>query len=168
MKVNTKNSNFIVLSSQRSGSTWLTKLIDNHPSILCAGEVFKHDSNIRHSEYSFLHCKNKNIYHRLLSIINPKTLVKQHLDTFFNLQYNACGFKLMCNQLAKYPYIQKYIIDNKIKIIILQRENIVHKTMLDVVSSIKVLQVLYIVSIFKLVKSLEGLAIRKVSHNVRC
>jgi len=38
---------FVILTTQRSGSTWLVQELDQHPEIRCLGEVFNHHKHIK-------------------------------------------------------------------------------------------------------------------------
>jgi hypothetical protein len=47
------NSHFFILTAPRSGSTVLTRTLDQHPEIFCAGELFHPGDDIYHPEWHF-------------------------------------------------------------------------------------------------------------------
>lgn len=124
-----RNNGFVVITSQRSGSTWFTKLLDSHESVICVGEIFKSDDKIRYPEYAFIRYRKKNIRNKILNLINSDLLINEHLDNFYTTFNNPSGFKLMNNHIKTAPVLIKYIIKNNIKPIILIRKNILQKTM---------------------------------------
>jgi LPS sulfotransferase NodH len=103
---------FVVLGTQRSGTTLLITLLDSHPEIFCAGEIFNtNPTKIHHDEFSYRNNKNKKIY--------------EFLDYFYkkNNKFKAVGFKLMLDQLKLHPDILNFIKNNNLKIISMEREN---------------------------------------------
>lgn len=40
MSNNTDHHNFLIICAARTGSTWLRKMLNDHPRIICYGEVF--------------------------------------------------------------------------------------------------------------------------------
>lgn len=106
------NTPFVVLGTQRSGTTFLITLLDSHPGIFCAGEIFKtNPTKILHDEFSYRNHKDKEIY--------------EFLDYFYkkNNTFKAVGFKLMLDQLKLNPVILEFIKNNNLKIILMEREN---------------------------------------------
>lgn len=117
---------FIVFGIQRSGTTLLVHLIDSHPQIFCAGEVFKiNSSKIHHSEYLYRHFIERPRIPMLNIFSSKKSKTIQFLNFFYkkNRSFNAAGFKLMLDQLFKYPDILKYVQNQKVKILLVERAN---------------------------------------------
>jgi len=95
---------FCILTTQRSGSTWLSTILDSNPKVQGFRELFIDQEFIfpdsKLSTFLFLH----------------------NLDNYLN-QREAIGFKLMYDQLLDYPEIILKLIQEKYKIIHLVREN---------------------------------------------
>lgn len=127
-KVEGDKINFCILTTQRSGSTWLVSLLDSHPQIkafseLFIGEAFAHQSD----EYlpwsdqylsSFYKFEKQYPGLRIFQVC-------QYIDTLSHYPgtHQAIGFKLMYSQLAKRPEILLKLILARYKIINLVREN---------------------------------------------
>ena len=58
---------FVIFTTPRTGSTLLIKSLDNHPEVLCAGEVFFFKGAIYHNEWRYPFIK--------LPIVHKKTPV---------------------------------------------------------------------------------------------
>lgn len=94
-------TNFVLISTQGSGTNLLRSLLNSHPDFFCADELF---SDHRH----FGRYQNK-----------PKP-AEVLLKTFYNGAVKAKGFTLMYNQMSQ--EIVNYINENKIKVVHLMRD----------------------------------------------
>lgn len=114
---------FLLISTQRSGSSFLTTLFQSHPSIVCYTELlsinqcsFGYPFFFEENDKKMLLLRNKNIVRFIKKII-----FRGYLDEF-----KAVGFKTHYDQLA-YPLFEKafrYLKKHKeIKIIHLIRKN---------------------------------------------
>lgn len=107
-----KKNRFILLTTQRSGSTYLTELLDSHPDIHMAQELFKLPKEGRNA------------------VLDGYTLgddIGHFLDRFYESRLEkkkAAGFKLMYDQLQSFPQILDYIKKQKVRLIILVRDNL--------------------------------------------
>lgn len=124
---------FIIFTTQRSGSTVLTRTLDEHPEILCAGELFHEINDIHHPEWHFPSwgfSENNKKLRKIDKIINyPNVRIRAipHLKKFFQAsekKENARGFKLMISQIRTMPHLWKFLKDNNTKVIVLIRRNI--------------------------------------------
>ncbi len=121
---------FVILTTQRSGSTVLTRTLDEHPDIFCAGEIF-HESkvNIHHAEWHFPNWKitksKGSKLNKLVNYPNLKLNAVKHIRKFFgeDKTVKAKGFKLMYSHIKQAPFIWNYIAENNIKVIVLVRKN---------------------------------------------
>lgn len=116
---------FVIVSTQRTGSTHLVKLLDSHPSILCAGEVFYPPSG---SEYAIKKYINQTYSRKIKHQLYRSGLVEEFLDDFYNKdEYSAVGFKYMYSQARKiprcYPSVLRYLLKNQISVIHGVRDN---------------------------------------------
>lgn len=116
-----KSRKFCILTTQRSGSTWLRELLDSHPKIRTFGEIFLWRDNHRWSDeyltsfYDFSHAH---------SVMRPWSTI-QYLDQLnhYPIEYNLIGFKLMYNQLIPKPEIIAKFLADRYKIVHLIRNN---------------------------------------------
>src|SRR5689334_5244819 len=131
-------TNFIIFTTQRSGSTVLTRTLDEHPEIFCAGELFQTSREIHHPEWHFntwgLNSKNHAVQ-RLNKIINYPNLRFRsipHVKNFFEANKKgekARGFKLMFTQIKTNPRLLKYLKQTNTKAIVLVRNNVFKTTL---------------------------------------
>ena len=125
-----KASKFCILTTQRSGSTWLSTLLDSNPKIQGFRELF--------IDQEFIFPDTKLSTFPLYQKKNPGKRpgitfeYLNKLDDYLD-QQEAIGFKLMYDQLLDYPEIIFKLVTEKYKIIHLVRENY-----LDVVISGKI------------------------------
>jgi LPS sulfotransferase NodH len=126
---------FALLTTQRTGSSWLTTLLDSHPEADAYGELFLAGEGTRppwgargiERFWSFRSAAGAR-GHRPR---RPR-ITFAYLDHLFasNPTARAIGFKLMYDQAARYPETLFYCVRNRIRMIHLVRTNI-----LDVVIS---------------------------------
>jgi LPS sulfotransferase NodH len=123
---------FIILTHGRSGSTYLQQLLDSHPDIACAEELFNVSNKSENSFYTF--CRRT---YPLLSFFflrgkisssapnfPLRFLLQNYLEGFYSIQSKPIvGFRLIYNQLLHYHALGRWIVKNKIPIIHLQRKN---------------------------------------------
>ncbi len=115
---------FIILTTQRSGSTLLWRYLNGHPNIFACGEMFlaKHGGTNAYAAF------RKGSTKRWLNhYIYNKQNVATYLDHFFSTgqDFESCGFKLMYGQNNR--NIRSWLIKHNVSIIHLIRENILKK-----------------------------------------
>ena len=127
---------FIIFTTQRSGSTVLTKTLDEHPQVFAAGELFHTNERIHHPEWHFTFInylgkgKARGVLMKMNKALNKLSIKKRitkHLESFFNAKdknEKARGFKLMLSQVKTTPYILEQVKKHDVKIIVLLRKNI--------------------------------------------
>ncbi|MGB5710383.1 MAG: sulfotransferase domain-containing protein [Waterburya sp.] len=115
-----KTRKFCILTTQRSGSTWLSTLLDSNSKIQGFRELFIDQ------EFIFPDSKLSTflLYQKNNSGNRPGITFKylNKLDDYLE-EHDAIGFKLMYDQLLDYPEIILRLVDEKYKIIHLVREN---------------------------------------------
>lgn len=120
---------FAVVTAQRTGSTLVITTLDAHPSISAHGEVFKLKSPegkhpIR-GEWGYLFWirqapVSRWIGHYLFRSINTR----RYLDRLFEEDASpVVGFKIMLNQLGRFPGVLDYLVENQFRIIHVVRRN---------------------------------------------
>jgi hypothetical protein len=118
--------NFVIISTQRSGSTLIRTSLDSHPEIRCLGEVFLPTYKQEHSYYGSLKAQGVS---KTGAIFRRRELVYRHLDQLYG-DYpttGATGFKVMYDQLSYrrygFPMVLSYVRKNDVRVIHLIREN---------------------------------------------
>jgi len=126
-------NDFIILSSQRSGSTFLLSLLSSHNRTDTYGELFQSFGRNHQSSDDFLnsytHFRTKYILNRIISILARRQLINKFLNGIYKDKGHSksTGFKLMYNHIEWYPEILEYIFKNNIRIIHLIRGNTLKK-----------------------------------------
>jgi hypothetical protein len=122
---------FVILTTQRSGSTVLTRTLDEHPEIFSAGEIFlETKAGVHHPEWHFpawsIVGKKQSKLNKVVNYVNLKLNAVKHIKAFYadEQEANAKGFKLMYSHIKSAPFIWDYIKSNDIKVIVLIRENV--------------------------------------------
>jgi len=116
---------FVVLTTQRSGSTYLVRALNSHPDITCYGELFISRETHRHvgGDRRFFHYLDESYTRRLLHPFRRR----HDIDAFLREMLVArgagrvAGFKLMYDQLEW--HLRAWITDNPVSIIHLVRGN---------------------------------------------
>lgn len=97
---------FVIVATQRSGSTLLVKSLDCEPSIFCAGEIFHGGPHTHHPECNY---PQTILGSRHLASIADRYFQRQrvarHINNFYSQQraaMKAVGFKVMTSQLRSY------------------------------------------------------------------
>lgn len=123
---------FLILSSQRSGSTFFRKYIDSHSEIDCRGEIFirkQSDAFVAGEKYH-LYC-SEYLHRRILSKIGAhRLLAPVFIDEFYSngvSSFKAKGFKLMYNQYKKHKISMNLLNKKNIKIIHFVRSNVLKR-----------------------------------------
>lgn len=123
--------NFILLSTQRSGSTWVIDMLNSHPQIKSYSELLLENAE---GKPKWGGEKDNFFFNNFLKLNgNPKskdtihTLLNNYLDSIYSVgnQNLSIGFKLMYGQAGEYPVLSDYIISRKLNIIHLIRRNII-------------------------------------------
>jgi len=129
---------FIIFTTQRSGSTVLTRTLDEHPEIFCAGELFQTSEEMHHPEWHFASWGLNSTSHtmqRLNKIINyPNVRFRSipHIKKFYAANEKgekARGFKLMFTQIKTAPHLWEYLKQTNTKVIVLVRNNVFKTTL---------------------------------------
>lgn len=122
---------FVILTTQRSGSTVLTRTLDEHSEIFCAGEIFlESNAGVHHPEWHFPNWsvtgKKQSKLNKLVNWTNLRLNAVKHIKSFYGDLpggTKAKGFKLMYSHVKSAPFIWEYMRVNKVKVIVLIRDN---------------------------------------------
>lgn len=113
---------FVVLTTQRNGSTWVMSVLNAYEGVIAQGELFlprprsperRWDSDFAYPRYTESSAR--------VGRLRPRSVFR-YLDAFF-AQAEHAGFKLMYSQLRRYPEILVYLQHNRVRLVHLVREN---------------------------------------------
>ena len=134
-------SGFLLVGTQRSGTTLVRTALGSHPEILSLGEVFYLNKALRgqgkHTigkdlsagfsswrELSYQTYMESTMPRQLGHWLFRAGMTRRYLDGLYATPgYKAIGFNLMANQVRKFPAVLPYIIKSGIRVIHLLREN---------------------------------------------
>src|SRR5688572_33465139 len=117
-----RDSNFVVLTTNRSGSEWVMSTLNNFQNVSGHGELFlprprnldnKWDANFAYTR--FVETKFQRFTVRPFSVFS-------YLNTLYSTPEKV-GFKLMYKQLGLYPEILAYLVQRRIRVLHLIRRN---------------------------------------------
>lgn len=112
---------FVVLTSPRSGSTWLVSLLNQMEDATMCGELFlprkrsgKWDADFAYPRF---------VEARQAGRRNRPVEVFKYLDVLYQ-RPGAVGFKLMYSQLHRYPELMVYFLIHRVRVVHLVRKNL--------------------------------------------
>lgn len=131
MNENSSIKDFFIFTAPRSGSTVLTRTLDKHPQIFCAGELFHPSDKIYHAEWHFPFIgkkKKKGFSRKIFSVTNYiKGYLSgiNHIKKFYSKRDDKAirGFKLMIGHTKDFPTVWKYLLTADLKVVVLIRQN---------------------------------------------
>lgn len=127
-----KNNAFVVLGTQRSGTTFIRHCLNSHPEVNCYGELFTRNYKANDSYYAF---RVSDVGNRIKHYIARKGMVSKFLDKTYKKEPEmATGFKLMYSEISKFPprfpMIIKHLESIEAKAIHIVRRNVL-KTLIS-------------------------------------
>lgn len=93
------NRPFVIIFSGRSGSTFLTSLLDSHPNVRCALEVFA--------------TKGKGGTTRIDEVGTPELSLARLKQLYTRKNLHAVGFKIKPHQFEMFPEISESLLRNR-------------------------------------------------------
>lgn len=115
---------FVILGTQRTGTTLVRTTLASHPDILCCGEVFNLGKKPYSNDDGYWKYSTRTLYQRLRSSLVPRTVTGEYLDQLFSAQtHSAIGFKLMLSHFKARPYTLDLLKNRKIRAILVSRRN---------------------------------------------
>ncbi len=113
-------SNFVILTTQRTGSTYIAHLLDSHPSVVSYGEIFHRfgvgwGSRTQRTNTRWLFYM-RNIF--------PIVFLNTQVFHAYPSNIRAVGFKLMYGQATRFPSVLRYLANQQSTIIFLNRKNL--------------------------------------------
>lgn len=119
-----KKPKFCIITTQRSGSTWLTQLLNSHPQI----KVLAGDPLWNHSGHFDGDLPRYHDYRKMTNVSRPWVLFDYlntlDLKTYEDKPHDILGYKLMYNHIKHNPEVLVKLIADKYRIIHLARRNV--------------------------------------------
>lgn len=118
---NMSNVKFVVLTSSRSGSTWLVDRLNMQPGVEAHGGLFHDRPRVRPA------IAGRDDYRRFIEVHAISNLMRPwRVFAYLNQLYRkpqTVGFKLMYTHLRRHPELFAYFVAHRIKIVHLVRRN---------------------------------------------
>lgn len=115
-------SKFVVLTTNRSGSTWLMSTLNSLPNVTAQGELFLPRPRVSERRWDsdfacprFIETKFEGLTFRPFSVFS-------YLNALYRTP-GLVGFKLMYAQLGLYPEILAYLMKHRVRVVHLIRQN---------------------------------------------
>jgi LPS sulfotransferase NodH len=116
--------NFVILGTQRTGTTLVRTSLSSHPDILCCGEVFLLGKAPYRKDDGYWRFTRRSAFARLESMLGPRRSSRKFLDQLYNRSdYAAVGFKLMLGHYLSRPYIWPMLVEKDVRAILVRRNN---------------------------------------------
>lgn len=120
VKNETATTRFVILTSQRSGSTWLVSLLNQLKDTAAYGELFLPRKHVENWDADFAYprfdeTRDQTIGIRPLQVFHYMDQVYQHRG--------AVGFKLMYSHLYRFPELLIYFWTHRVRVVHLVRKN---------------------------------------------
>jgi LPS sulfotransferase NodH len=115
---------FVVLSTQRSGSTWVVDMLDSHPHVSCYGELLLPEGTGKHP----VGAQDTVPLSDVLSERPSGSLVRhlegwRYLDRLYRGRAESVGFKLMYAQVRAFPWLLAYLVVRRVRVVHVVRTN---------------------------------------------
>ena len=119
---------FMVLGTQRSGTTLVTSTFKRYPNVTAFDEVFLAS---RKADFTYRNYVSQTRLRWIRHCLARTGMVREYLDQLLRPeqeQIEAIGFKIMYDQLGcvpyRYPSVLEYACDNALKVIHVIRSNV--------------------------------------------
>ena len=120
MKSETAKTRFVILTSQRSGSTWLVSLLNQLKDTKAFGELFLPRKHVENWDADFAYPRFNEMRGQMRGI--RPIQVFRYMDKVYE-HPGAVGFKLMYSQLYRYPELLIYFWTHRVRVVHLVRKN---------------------------------------------
>ena len=124
----------VVLSTQRSGSTFLVDYLSSTPGVLIHSELFQRlrpellgsPNRPRHYDIAYQTFRRSTFVRKLAHRFRRRPLIERYLDDVFSAKpgVDVIGMKLMYDQARKYPEVLSWLEAHEASWIHLIRENL--------------------------------------------
>ena len=115
---------FVIVGTQRTGTTLIRTSLSSHPDIHCAGEAFLLGKRPYRQADGYWHYSRQSLSRRIKSLISPKLSAAAYLnELYFDGDFAASGFKLMLSHCKARPYLWPLLKEHNVKAILVRRVN---------------------------------------------
>jgi LPS sulfotransferase NodH len=124
----------VVLSTQRSGSTFLVDYLSSTPGVLVHSELFQRlrpelvgsPNRPRHYDIAYQTYRRSTVFRKLAHKFRRRALINEYLDDVLSTKpgVDVIGMKLMYDQTRKYPEVLSWLETHEVSYIHLIRENL--------------------------------------------
>jgi LPS sulfotransferase NodH len=120
---------FVLLSTQRSGSTWVIDMLNSHPAVIAYSELLLEGASGRPKWGGAKDRDFWNDYFETARARRPsmdrRDLLFEYLDSVYAARNDcrAIGFKLMYGQFGAFPELLDYMEERDVAVVPLIREN---------------------------------------------
>lgn len=122
---------FVILGSQRTGTTLIRTSLASHPDILCHGEAFNLGRKPYKDAGGYWHFSHQSFGRRINSILRPAADTELFLSRLYESgEFAAIGFKLMLNHCRARPYIWDSLTRRNVRVLLIERRNVL-KTLIS-------------------------------------
>jgi hypothetical protein len=125
---------FVIVTTQRTGTTFFRTCLDSHPQIQCPGTVFPQETKFRFFQIdrpgSIYHqYRSRSLKRQLVHWFRRKKIVYDCLNDFYARRTDTptVGFKASYNHLQRYPAITAWIKENDVRVIHFIRRNLLKR-----------------------------------------
>lgn len=122
---------FVIVGTQRTGTTLLRTSLSSHPGIECRGEVFKLGRRPYSLDDGYFSFSRRTLPARINATIRPASSTRGYLAMMYGQTgYEAVGYKLMLNQCIARPYLWHGTLAHGASVIHMTRRNVL-KTLIS-------------------------------------
>jgi LPS sulfotransferase NodH len=119
----TRGTRYVVLTTQRNGSTWVMSILNSLEGVSAQGELFLPRPRVHERRWDSDFAYPRYVESRAeVGRLRPLSVVR-YLDRFYGSTDDAVGFKLMYSQVKTYPETLLYLRRHRIPTVHLVREN---------------------------------------------
>lgn len=113
---------FMVLTTQRSGSSFLGRSLNSHSKICCHGEIFL--KKLR-NEISYRSYRTQDVKRKFDHLFRRKALISSYIEELSQREQGceAFGFKFMYGQARRYPQVIEWAKEQGVSVVHLIRHN---------------------------------------------
>jgi LPS sulfotransferase NodH len=115
---------FVIVGTQRTGTTLIRTSLDSHPDALCSGEVFKSGKRPYKKPDGYWAFCRETLSNRIRHYIARRRNVCAFLDRLLSRpDAQAVGFKIMYSHARRYPEVVEYLRRHQLCVIHVTRRN---------------------------------------------
>lgn len=115
---------FVIVGTQRTGTTLIRTSLSSHPDVFCAGEAFLLGRRPYRKPDGYWQFRRQSVGRRLKSLSAPESSAADFLDHLYrDGDYSAAGFKLMLSHCRLRPWLWPLLESRGVRAILVHRIN---------------------------------------------